>query len=800
MNRMNESLVKHLFIEPNPQPQRRDVLVYYLKLQNRMFPGQQNYIRFLSTQNIDEQYELAGTILHELCYFSNFPPAYNAFEDVLSIEKLRKKLLKKESYKYIARDHYIHIVNLYILGIYIFFYDETFYNSITSSNRYARIDRQYGNSKLSCIKDFLSEWKYFCLYHDLGYVLEALSNEDMQHRLSSILKELEGNYTFARSFAFENTLIQHSSFGAIEIMSKLLVSKMVLVCSAEKAETEEFNYLNRLLNYIKNRSFFMFDAKRKQTTPYRFQDIADNLKDYYHLEKIENNYTLKMLLPVVQPAHIAVVGSEKESGRILFISYPDIEGRQFILLDNIKNTDIQRLLEYPDMLLFDDYAPNSMDFDYFIKKAKDENDYFANILDLNYIDGYFDSIYEYISEKYYSKFLAAVNEQDLMELSFEIYHWIYARIQFEILGNSSQLQRFLQDENIIDNAKLNESIINYLKTRYDEPVREKCVELIRDSINKVKPAPSTLTSIDDIIATITEQFIKSIEDMTADTCFKDEMREKIELHYIDMLDFDLKLMLLYYYMYFRLKFILKQVPDSKRFDFNYDKFCENSVPEFYSEGTKTKTIQSFKSCLGDCDVTTAIIEDNYTIPYGNTQDHGIVSAKYASGVFEMYRHAVSFADKDIRSLQLLSVLLDITEYEKMNDSYIYNYNHIIQEVVFAIFVHNLYPSEFKDDKLKKYKTKLANPFVYFALLSDSLQQWNRPHSVLESVFQFLPNTDASSDYNVSIQNGYIYVFESGKETDQTRLSKNIKTLSEFLSDVNAVVKIGYTSSGGTLNI
>lgn len=167
MSRINKTLLEKLFLKPNPQPDRPEVLKLYNLLSYRMFPGKQDFINFLKTQSIDKQYEYAARSIHRLCYISNFPPSYFAMKDVLSIETYQKRAYS-DTDDYIPRDHFIHLINIYLLGIYIFFYNNEIYDRILKDNQFERAEELVFFPHLNEIKDFISEWRYFSLYHDIG--------------------------------------------------------------------------------------------------------------------------------------------------------------------------------------------------------------------------------------------------------------------------------------------------------------------------------------------------------------------------------------------------------------------------------------------------------------------------------------------------------------------------------------------------------------------------------------------------------------------------------------------------------
>ena len=152
MTQINNTLLSRLFLDPNPQPKNKEVISYFKEIHHRMFPNSDDYIEFLKAQSVDRQYESAERIIHRLCYHANFPPSYYALLDIICVENYQEKgILDTDTY--VPRDHFIHIVYLYLLGIYVFFYNTEFYTKIIASNKFERNGFILANVKYDCIKE-----------------------------------------------------------------------------------------------------------------------------------------------------------------------------------------------------------------------------------------------------------------------------------------------------------------------------------------------------------------------------------------------------------------------------------------------------------------------------------------------------------------------------------------------------------------------------------------------------------------------------------------------------------------------
>lgn len=165
---INKTLLEHLFLNPKPL-QRKNVL--YFELQTRIFPQSEEYIKFLSINDMNEKVELAKKILQRLCFESNYPPPYYLLTNLINFEK--DNINKSKTKNYIPQDHMVHTLNTYILGIFLFFYHRILNRDLTNSFMHKRNELE-SDLVLNATKDFISSWKYFCLFHDLAYPIEVL--------------------------------------------------------------------------------------------------------------------------------------------------------------------------------------------------------------------------------------------------------------------------------------------------------------------------------------------------------------------------------------------------------------------------------------------------------------------------------------------------------------------------------------------------------------------------------------------------------------------------------------------------
>lgn len=782
MTRINKTLLSRLFREPNPQPQNEEVLSFYKELYSRIFPNPDDFIEFLTSQNIDRQYESAEHIVHRLCYHANFPPSYYALLDIICVENYQKREVSYAD-SYIPRDHFIHTVYLYLLGIYVFFYNSEFYTKIISANKFERQGLTFGNIAHDCIKDFISEWKYFCLYHDIGYSAEILGNMDKFPNKKKALGELKDDAGSFKSSLGKNAILkQHTYFGTFEIIAKLLFTKLVVSNSDEKIHPK-----HKIFRNFQERQLKEYCTTAKTTRTITFDEIPQMFLTGTQLEKIYSNHCLKKLLPSISVDDIIIIGLKKDTGLLAFITYSTDDARKFVYSDGLElDDDFKTLLENPGFITFDDYFPRTFEFVYILKNGNYEKR-ISSIVDMDV----FNEVYSQAEKFFEDGFKGISDEAHFVDFSYTIYHWIFTNVRKNL--DNTKLETYLDLQKFSFSARSQEEIASDLLKRnnhiykrilasldkYEPLLIERCSDLLQIRISKEFTKPSKGASPDEMLSNYIKRYFEVASDIVTSETIKDIFLDNLHHEILSRIEEEAALLQLFSHIFVQLKCTLDK--SDIWFEYNYLD-GKVTVPPFL----KKRIQQKVKDKMLISDLET--INKEYCLKYGNTVDHGIVSAQYASSVFSCYREALLKADNE-RERILLSILLDIpSEIEASYIRYISNYDHVFTNVLFAVFVHNLYPSQFeKGSKGTEYKTKISDPVTYLSLLCDALQEWNRPRSMHPSFFANHPLNGASEEYDIDVTCNCIYLSDTGTETDQW-ITNNISNLNTYLANVKVFLK------------
>ncbi len=792
MTKINQTLLNKLFIQPNPQPKNKAVSEYYDQFRSRMFPNEDDYISFLTSQSIDRQYECAELIIQRLCYQSNFPPSYYALMDVVCVEHYQKNGIQNTD-GYIPRDHFLHIVFLYLLGIYVFFYNSEFYSRIVTNNKFQRDGRSIGNIECACIKDFISEWKYFCLFHDVGYTAEILGNKcykkQKRMQIQKALKKNAGGYK--ASFGKNETQKQLAFWSTIEIISKLVFAKMVLDNSETRMTRD-----HKVFKYFKEAILCHNADKTDEVSQISFDEIPKSCLTGCLLDRVFSNHCLKRLIPVLDSDNITVLGTDKKTGHLGFISYVnEKKTREFVFTENIKKCDeFEDFLRTPDIILFDDYIPTHFSFQYlFVGDCE-----FDNLLKILEIKHLFDSASSLVRDSYENnsngityenKFKGITDESQFLDFSFLLFKSMckqigenYYNTDLEKILDNQVIGSEKKEDQIKDESLRNKMITRNILSLYQGDLLDSCNALLFNKIKELydKKKPSKRgTKLSTMVKNHVNCYFESVEEASSPKetmirIFCDQLERTIT----EKIEKERNLILLFSRLYIQVKGSLSKCRGL--FEYNYEKAKMKKSP-FLEECISGRLSSLMKMTIRD-------VMSDYSLEHGISTDHGIASANYAAGIFDCYSSAIEKAKKPQERL-LLAILLDMSgNWKESKVGYVSNYNHIFRSVLYAIFSHNLYPSHFKENSSgRQYKTKINDTLSYLALLCDNLQDWNRPKSLHPALMEKSPIIYASEEYNIDVSNAGIILSDIATKSDNW-IKEKIMGLSEYLSDVSAYVK------------
>lgn len=752
-SKINATLLQMLFINPKPLFRKREI---YKSLYYKMFPCDKVFQEFLSTVNNSEQRARAKYIVQRLCFEADFPPPFSLLDNLADFETSSKN--RSHNSSYIPQDHYCHIVYMYLLGIYIFFYDPLINTPLTKEFLKKRTEKSFNLAK-DATEDFVEYWKYFCLFHDLAYPIEQLCNPESEDNESKYLE------------CFNKLLNCLSREILAECVAKFLVLWQIINDNENNAlffTTSDSPINGKLLNWTADGNH------------YNGKSINNLFGKYRAIEKIHCYDHLKMLTGFISVEDYIVVLFDASKMQPIAIKSTTNNAIHYYYLESDQVTISNSVArEYLD-------SENTLDtYDYNLRYFFKLDEKSLQMLYLHDGSGSFfnadtyKKIINLISNSTNTQpvkriqFDGITTSSDLNTYIFQTYQIILNNINslvppteelpkqsthLKIINNQDKIASFIND-NFISTFK---SILLSQLPFSDFDAAKKTLDNISVGTSKEEIRIVVAKAVDDLFQ---EDKINEYK-KTTKTELSSALINKIENEKAKNSSF-------VEFVYQCKETVFKGFCISQQEVFGTKEVKISDLLEMASlenfgkkrlEGLETCIKEKMRTFLPEEEISLSDFIRKYERPNAYKYDHGI----YGSLVFilslQYYDKLIShlFASKktgdekptveDIVSTLCWNV--DRSQYENRLKK---DKKDIIDAVIKSIFFHNIYPSvlktQFESDNEWNYDF-LKEPSTYFAMLVDSLQVWNRTKYYELSSVNWWPSF-SSDDYDIIIQDNTI---------------------------------------------
>ena len=845
--KINTTLKNKLFDFPEPIVTKKSV---FWALHDRMFPCPNVFRDFLSTSDMSEKVEQAKYIIQRLCFESNFPPPYSL---LMNLEEFENSDVNKTGNKYyVPQDHFCHLVYLYLLGLYLFFYVPVLNKGLTGEYLSNRQESQY-DLAINATKDFISYWKYFCLYHDLTYPIEQIrgSKELKDRKLEEKInneknsdkkKNIEDNRKNNRAewrklsekylslFGIIHSLIRRELF--LEGGTKLLVIWQLITDPANKLEVNQF--VDRIHNI--STAWTIDDLTGKMPVKeFSSEDIKKDIGQYKIIDKLHNYEHMKMLSGFLEGKEYISILIDSDTELPVAIRKNTPDGTIYFYPKGMYTSDqqkqAQRLLDSEESLIDDQYyiryffSPEDLKTDGLMLKRSAKP----------FIDDDYKRLTEIITDNFEQqpesdiRFSMIATSADLSTYIFHFY-----RAFSSITNNLFDIKTPLTDSEGKDlptaklyekGEKAKERIRKYLDDNFYDVFKETVTDQI---VNEYKEfAEETKNSLKESLKTSQlSQYVNNVVEEALNNSKIDDYKKKIEESFN--------------------RIIAEALTQEKRdngllFDFIYS--CRDSLfdgliskdEDVWRGKGKSQSIISDQEakqvfleelvCLIQEDNIYESLEEDlqkriknvdknfkdknlpdiktfiskYDTKY-STCDHGLfssliflLSSRYYNELIEKMftdcSHTTNSGDKDVRGI--MSTLCWNVEKSKYENKLRNNYDEINKQIFKGIFYHNIYQSVVTSIGFPAWKYVFAEePSNYFGMLTDTLQIWNRSKYYARDDLNWWPIV-SSDFYNISIKDNQIILEIKNFDSKVSTIEKKyINDIEEYLSNFSAFVKIG----------
>lgn len=159
------------FFEKKHVELQKDIFLTYYR---NIFPCPHLFVEFLMSNNREQQLMSAKKIIKRVFFGTDNSNLQNLFDELINLEESN---LVEQDNSFYPRDHAVHSINTYLLGIYLFFFSQTFNKQLNAYFSKKEFDKLYDNTpSYNAFLTFLDAWKLFAFNHDIGYPFEILIN------------------------------------------------------------------------------------------------------------------------------------------------------------------------------------------------------------------------------------------------------------------------------------------------------------------------------------------------------------------------------------------------------------------------------------------------------------------------------------------------------------------------------------------------------------------------------------------------------------------------------------------------
>jgi hypothetical protein len=719
---------------------------------DRAFPRRDLWIQFLRCNNYDEKIGFAMSIISRLSFHCSASPPQELIDNILDSETYNTGNYKGG---FIAKDHYIHLIYLYLLGIYIYLKHNGLNKQI---NLYMNKTKKITDIQDGC-SEFINCWKLFVLYHDIGYPFECYSYNEINE-----LKVFIDCFSKTREYALEKT--------SSVIFSNIMTAYKVISSQNQKT-----------LKYILGDSSF------------------PNADLYFECPTIVSGVSFNSVFTVIDKKDMAVLFQDSKEKKCGFILYYNEKSDRVDCYKSCIDEDFpQQTIE---SAFFDFYYSLGVKWTkkYFIKHALPSFSSIACKMTGYPSSEFIDKIKKansYIENKLPLVFEMSTSESDLSEYLYQINEVI------------KEITNFYKNEKGISGTSSNRM--------YSSPLKKELISISQNDINqRVEKYFDTYIreeskrtdrkiSFDTIIENIITSLFSEKEIITQELIKNNKIHFEAEIEEIENIKSLLDGIQTQTGMRLELFNDLTNVSIDESSSF-YAKLSEKAIESLEVFGHIKERLQKnnieFTELLSYRPSSAKDLKTYF--------DHGISSAIIMANILGCYK---LYINKLCDNKQFLIEKEDVGFYYYIFNIYsrtkkgrLYDLFHTYYEdSIYAVLVHNIFCNDFNAQFGKKpqFRTSLLKePFAYLAILCDSLQPWDRKR-IINPAISHIPYSVYGDKFNIEVIGNYIYISEEGENMDIKKRVDDLRDyLKNYLENIDTYIKLSLSqddkSSKGKLH-
>lgn len=663
---------------------------------HKAFPDSEEFVNFLTTSSEQKRLESAIKILDRINFSSNFPIVEDIYANLVRLES--EKLSGKND-SYVGQDHFVHTVNLYILGIYLFFNYPVFHRSLSNyffDKRLRESDLETRNQLM--VKTFLSTWKYYVCSHDIGYPLESLVDSDGRIRDFSFRPIMQQYANLCKYQLYNMT---------VKVMAKLLYC-LYLFQTATQSLVESVQGDRELLDG----QWLNWNDPRKPHDSLLGAIQKSGCSNYLRLEFIQSYEGIKAIIPLIEWENVALLIRDTD-GEPVVLNY-FTKNSECTWLHKDRQVFSQTQMRNIRLFGSDEFPANGYSCTYFVQNPKVQLNKQLKEISL---DAYHEEWNTLAEEYFICRHEMFVDMSHSEIASDDVIYKVYRDI----------LRRF-------PHSSLNKGFLNLWEDEYkggiSPKIQDQILNIIVSSVQDINfQSVPKIEWREHIETKISETLKEHWDTLLGEGTLEDRLSNEMQ-----SLNTMLNL------LYGKLKGIFQESTELISLQMDKDG-TEPSLVQCDLLGvalseTKSMVAKLYKDFLEQLDKKLHIagfLKAEQHMPdflcYHQSFscfDHGIMSATLLLSTVVNY---CNVANQLVDKSNLFLLAWDI-EPKKVIKKLEKKSQQILVEAIYTMMLHNLYPAVYWETVGNELSYSLVkNPFTYFGLLCDALQMWDRVQQI-----------------------------------------------------------------------
>lgn len=703
MNELNERFLSNLFIQKRVRC-HQDV---YNKAFHLIWPCEEYFKEFLSCSVTDLKYELAKKIYEHL----------RAFEDVIlpaftidNVIALQLKQLAVSNKGYVAQDHVIHSINLYILGIYLFFNFPLFHKKILLKD-------SADKTVYTKIATFIKKWKAFALYHDVGYFFE--SNIDCSGNASTEVMPLLREYKMIYTYLL------------YEYVTRSVARTIITVAIIQRSKR---TFSNKMIDFALHKYWKRGNAAA--STSETVEKVLNIYKNEVIVDDIQSDIAFAHFDFVLEKQNVLMIIYDKDDYTIGFVERAGNEIKNiFVEKDSV--LDKSEIYSAENCEMFTEKIPIDCSLKYCIKDAAKAAYLHLQVDVAECAKGY----YRQLPERLRLQLALATTDSQINQCYFDIYRWLIEKAGEYLCTEQPIPEHYIFEQSIETYYKvaINSRLSNYIYNTVKDikHIKSGDIEKILGDIAKSITKKERKTELSKAIRNEAAQQYKAEEGVPHNmiTYYAQTYHQILhEFVYSDAgnsMDSD--------------KVLAKELEALQFMHVNSENKIEISIFQHGNQRFEVELYERIAKLAENLQINfNELIA--YSTNYSNS-DHGLISAGllYQATIFSHYLAQFSANQNEFKlaAWHGLSAYLDLISGECVND---------YAEVIFAILLHNIYTRESALDYGIDYRHNIDDDaFSYFCAFCDTFQTWHRPKQLDISKTNLPDKNFLSDEFELSVE-------------------------------------------------